>query len=248
MVGRLDDATRQSLTRIVLSIAQKDADSLVDELLTLGTAKGAIRRQDLKKDVDRLIQIHVDVPPEQLSMAQMLNDTLAMAAAHGIKVQSDLITLARCIAMSEGLGERLDPNFHLIDFARDFLERHYIESRSPHALFERLRDSYPDLAEVALNLPRRVRRLLGSLERGEVTVTARLEKTDELMESIQRSANRLSMSVLVTGTIVGIAILLHAFNPTTVGIGRWLLQIFMAMVVAGGIGLFIAIWRSGKQP
>lgn len=247
MVGRLDDASRQSLTRIVLAIANRDAESLVDELLTLGHTEKAVDRQAIKKDIDRLIQIHVDVPQEELSMAQMLNDTLAMAASHGIRVQSDLVTLARCIAMSEGLGSMLDPHFRLIEFAREFLYEHYVQTRSPQALGRRLLESYPDIAEVALNLPRRLRRLLGRAERGELVITARFERLDEVVESIQRSANRLSMSVLIAGTIVGISILMLAFNPTSLGIGRMLLQVFMAVVVASGIGLFIAIWRSGSR-
>lgn len=246
MVGRLDDATRHSLTRVVLAISRRDADVLIDELLTLGSTKKAVNRQELRRQIDKLIQIHMDVPEAQLSMAQMLNDTLAMAASHGIRVQSELITLARCIAMSEGLGEMLDPDFKLVEFAGKFLERHYLETRSPIALAERLKDSYPDIAEVALNLPRRLRRLLGSLERGEVAFTARLERTDELIEAVSRAANRLSMSVLIAGTLVGIAVLLLAFGPTTVGIGRTIMQVFMGLAVAAGIGLFVAIWRSAK--
>jgi ubiquinone biosynthesis protein len=247
MVGRLDEQTRDSLMRITLFLAKNDAEALVDELLVLGMARGRIRRSELKIELDRLIQIHMEGPPELFSLAMMFQDTLATAAQYRIAIPSDLLFLARAIAMCEGVSKALYPEFRFIKFAESFLEDHYRETRSPKAFFDRGPEAYVELAELARDLPRRTRRLFGQFERGEVTITARIENIEEILRNIQVAANRLSISFLIAGLIGGLSVLTLALTPaaraTFVDV---FLKVLLTSVILFAIMFLASVWRSRK--
>ena len=218
--------------RVTLDLAHKDADALVDELLILGVPKGPIRRQDLRLDLDKVLQTYLDGPPQDFSLAHLLNEVLATAAMHKIHVPSDLLFLAKTIAMCEGLSTMLDPDFRLVDFTRSFLETYYAELRTPQAIQERLKGGGVDLAELAFNFPKKARRLFGQLERSEIAFTTRLKNTDQILNNLHKVANRLAMAVLMAGLIVGMSyVVSRNQRPGTADI---LLQIMLFLVFGGG--------------
>src|ERR1044072_7706792 len=91
MVGRLDQQTRESLMRVTLAVSKHDTASLVDEILVIGDARGPVRHVDLRIDLDKVVQTYVDGPPEDFSMAHLLNDVLGTAARHRIHVPHGLL-------------------------------------------------------------------------------------------------------------------------------------------------------------
>ncbi len=243
MVGTIDRADRESLMRITLAMSKRDSESLIDELMTIGSARKPVDRQQLKMQLDRLLELNLEAPPDEFSMAQTFQDTLRMAAQHKIRIPSHLLFLARALAMAEGLGHVLDPQYRLIDTTRSQLEDFYRESRGPQALAERAQENYIEFGEMALDLPRRSRRLLGQLERGELQFTARLGDAGELLENFHRAVNRLSVSVLMAGVIAGLSVLTLSVNDR---FARLWVNVFLAAVIAGGLVLLAGFWRSRK--
>jgi ubiquinone biosynthesis protein len=247
MVGRLDEPTRNSLTRVTLALSHRDAESLVDELMILGIPHGTVDRHDLKLDLARLINLHMDGPSETFSLAQMFSDVLATAAEHNIRVPSDLLFLAKTLAMCEGVSKHLDPDFPLMEFANDFLEKYYRETRSPKAFLDRAEENYSEIAEMAIGFPKQVRRLFGQVERGELMITSRLEGADRLERAVHTAANRLSMSVLVAGMVAGLSVLTLTLGPSTrQGIGEVFVRVMLFGVLFVAGVLLVSIWRSSK--
>jgi ubiquinone biosynthesis protein len=161
MVGRLDDALRRSLLRLALALTRQDSERLVDELLTLGVASAQVQRQVLKRDLDHLVAQYADRPIQDWAASQAFGEVMGIARRHRLQLPTDLVLLTRVIAMSEGLGAQLDPDFNLLAFARPYLRRFWLQSYGPDRLGVRMVQGLLDLADVSLDLPQRLRRLLG---------------------------------------------------------------------------------------
>ncbi len=243
MVGTVDRPDRESLMRITLAMSKRDSETVIDELLTIGSARKLVDRQNLKMQLDRLLELNLEAPPEEFSMAQTFQQTLQMAAEHKIRIPSHLLFLARALAMAEGLGHVLDPQYRLIDTTRSQLEGFYKKSRSPAALADRAQENYFEFGEMAIDLPKRSRRLLGQLERGEIQFTAKLGDTAELLENFHRAVNRLSVSVLMAGVIAGLSVLTLSVSDR---FARMWVNVFLAAVISGGLVLLAGFWRSRK--
>ncbi len=245
MVGRLDETLREALLRVALALIRQDSERLVDELLDLNIVSGRVRRRALKRDLDHLVVRYYDLPIKEWAAGQALNDVMAIAFRHRLQLPTELTLLTKVIAMSEGLGAQLDPDFKLLEFAEPYLRRFWLQSRAPNYLARKMAQGMLDLADLSLGLPQRLRRLLSQLERGEVTVTSRHEGLDEALAELNRIANRLSMSILTAALIVGLALLMLIYHPSGwESWGGWVFGLAFLVVMALGLGLLWSIWRS----
>lgn len=102
-----------------------------------------------------------------------------------------------------------------------------------------------DLADLGLDRPQRLRRLLGQLERGEVIVTVHHEGLDKALAELNRIDNRLAMSILTAALIVGLGLLMLIYHPPGwAAWGGWFFGLAFFAVVALGLGLMRSIWWS----
>ena len=160
---------------------------------------------------------------------------------------SDLWLLGKTLAMMEGLALKLVPNFDIFAVSRPYVQRFVWQMASPRAWGPPLAKAASDWAELLGLIPRVGSQLLTRVERGEMEVTISLKELDQALVRLDRSANRLSLSMLLAALIVGLALLVPAFNLAE----RWGLATIL--VVIGFIGaslvglwLIFSIWLSRR--
>jgi ubiquinone biosynthesis protein len=213
LVGRLDRAMREALLRLMLATANKDANRLVDELLALGVSRRHLNRNLLKRDLDHLIYHYADGALGDVSGSQIFSQLTAVARKNNLQLPAELTLLAKVIIMDEGLGTSLDPNFRLMDFAKPYFKEFWREQVSPRAIGRRLKETTRDMAEITQEFPGHFKRLLLRLERGEIAFEGQLEETRTVVSSLHKAANRISMSVLIAGSLIGLGTMLRAYRP-----------------------------------
>ncbi len=248
MVGRLDTPLRAGLIRLFLALVRQDADRLVDEFLAFGIARRRVQRQALKRDLDHFIQRYYDRTIKEIAAGQAFNELMAIALRHRLQLPTDWTLMAKVIAMSEGLGAQLDPEFKLMEFAQPYFERFWWQSHSPRTQAYRIAEGALDLIDLGVDLPRRFGRLLGQLERGEITIVSRREEPEEILRELHRATNRQAMSTLTAALIIGLGLLMLVYHPP--GWERWGSRVFgllFGMILFFGLGLLWSIWRSGRS-
>jgi ubiquinone biosynthesis protein len=129
-----------------------------------------------------------------------------------LQLPAELTLLAKVIVMDEGLGTSLDPDFRLMEFAQPFFREFWRENLSPKALARRVKETTRDVAEITQDLPSHFKRLLFRLERGEIAFEGQLEETRTVVTNLHRAANRISMSVLIAGGLIGLGSAFRAYR------------------------------------
>lgn len=248
MVGRLDENLQRSLLRMEMALIRRDADRLVDELMSLGITKGTVKRNVLKRDFDHMIYRFYDVSLGEGMAAQVFNELVAIALRHRLQLPSDLITLFKVLAMSEVLGAQLDPEFRLMKFAEPYFKRFWTKSHSLRKQVHRIVEGTQELTDLGFDMPKYARRLLGQLDRGEMSVVAHHEGFEEAMKELQKASSRVSMSILTAALIIGLGLLMLIYHPPGwEKYGGWFFGLLFAAVVFVGLGLLWKIWRSGLE-
>jgi len=248
MVGHLGRREKDELIRLYIVAVQLDDERLVDQLIRMGAAAGEVNRAGLQRDVARMLRKYQGLPLEAINTSEVIEESMSLAFRHHLHMPSEYWLLGKTLGMMEGVGLKLDPGFDIFAVSRPYVRRFIWQQFSPRTLGEKALRGGQEWSDLVLTMPRRLSRLLDDVEAGNLSANLRLPEVPGLMVRLDRIANRLSMSILLAALIVGLALLVPAFNLA----GQWSLAMIVSITgFAGasllGLWLIFSIWRSGRR-
>jgi ubiquinone biosynthesis protein len=202
MVGRLDDTTKAALLRIAVAVSRRDPDRLVDALFGAGLGGAFASRAALKRDLGHLVNRHMNRPLKDIVAREFVNEMHEIFRRHRLQVPAELAQLIKLVAMSEGLGVQLDPEFRLFEFAAPYFQEFWLAGRSPVALGRKLGTDVFDLADLSVGFPRRAERLFTRIEHEGLPTAVRFEGLDPVIAELSRMTTRLAPSQLRGSKVV----------------------------------------------
>jgi ubiquinone biosynthesis protein len=248
MVGYLSRRTRTDLVRLYIAAVQLDEEAVVDQLVRMGVVGGAVDRMGLQHDIGRLLRKYAGLPLKAIRARDMVEEAMPIAFRHHLRLPSELWLLGKTLAMMEGVGLKLVPDFDMFAVSRPYVQRFMREMASPRAWMPSLIRGVGDWAQLLDMLPRTGMQLLTRAERGELEVSLRHQELGRALVYLDRLANRLALSILLAALIVGLALLVPAFHLAERG------GLITALVILGfalasllGLWLVISILRSGRR-
>ncbi|HEY0615225.1 MAG TPA: AarF/UbiB family protein [Candidatus Elarobacter sp.] len=231
-VGRLTPEARRRVAGMFLAISRRDAERLTDRLIEITSPRHPLDRPQLTSEVERLLERYVDVSFDDVPIGNALGELLHVLRRHRLRLPSNLAALIKALAMCEGILQTLDPGSSLSDYLQPMAGKliyHGIAGGDNAA--ERLRDSALDAAQLSIELPRRIDRVLGEIERGNLRVWTRVEDVDSIVKRLEHMVERANATMLAAACIVGLAIVLQLYHPE--GWRQWIgVAVWIALIAA----------------
>jgi len=246
MVGRLDPTLKRYLTDVLSAVIKRDVDELVDTILSSGEQSEVINLGALKKDLAEFIDGYFEIPLQEIEVGRMLLEFIDLISTHRIKISPDLTLLVKVLVVVEGMGRQLDPQFDMVGHLRPFLEQALRERLSPGRVWHELERGIEGYLSLARNLPREVKELLTRINRNKFRIDLEHRGLDRFSRELDRSANRLSLSLIIAALIIGSSIAMQTNKgPLFLGLPAFA---FLGYSCAGVVGFWwiIAILRSGR--
>lgn len=242
-VAHLSEARRRDLLRILLGVASRDEDTIIDVLLEWSPGNDC-EVDVLAGDVRAFIDRYYGAELQDLDVERLLLDLSEMVRENDLYLPADVAILVKVFLLLEGLGRALDPGFrlssHIEPLARG-LERRLLSKRSL------MRRGANELRSLLMDLPRDVDRVLKRLRRGKLRLELDLERLEHFGERISSSANRLTIGMITAALIIGTAIAMTIdAGPRIFGIPALGLVGFVFSIVLG-LGLLWSIWQSTRR-
>ncbi|WP_091070240.1 AarF/ABC1/UbiB kinase family protein [Paenibacillus sp. NFR01] len=197
MVGRLSEDMRDSLSSLIIALMRRSTDAMVRAILRLGVLPGDVNQSALHDDMDRLREAYYDIPFQQVSIGQALNDLFGIARKHRLMIPPDLTMLGKTMLTLEGVVADLDPAFSIVQMAEPFGRRLARQRFSGTRLQRKLVEGAADLAESVFELPFQVRRLSALLNKGKLKIDIGLPEMRNVERKLVRVGNRLSFSIVM---------------------------------------------------
>ncbi len=219
MTGTVDERTQDTLAGLILAVTSQDYNQLVEVLLNLGLSKRRVDRKLLCRDLEHLITPYYGQPLGEVALSPMLNEAFAIIRQHHLHLPPNLVLLVKTIILTEGLGARLDPAFHLTAVIEPYTERLVLHQYSPARWVRKLGQASIEMAQLGVEVPQQLRRVMGEIERGGLEIGMRPESFEPLIRRLERLANRLVLAVIAAAFIIGLAVLLSFYHPQ--GWERW---------------------------
>lgn len=231
-VGRLTPEARRRVAGMFLAISRRDAERLTDRMIEVTAPRHPIDRPQLTSDVERMLERYVDVSFDDVPLGNALGELLHVLRRHKLRLPANLAALIKALVMCEGILQTLDPESSLTDYLQPMAGKlifHGIAGGDNAG--ERLRDSALDAAQLSIELPRRIDRVLGEIERGNLRVWTRIEDADALIKRLEHMVERLNATMLAAACIVGLAIVLQIYHPQ--GWQQWIgVVVWIALIAA----------------
>jgi len=246
MVGMLTQPRRNQIVDLLHALVNKDEEGMLEVLLDWSGE--SIQDEDrLAYDVTELMQSYDDLQLKDVNIGALLNDITAVMRDNNLVLPADLTLLFKTLITLEGLGQQLDPEFHMIDQVTPFVERIIQQRYTPKALLTRGRKSVREALEVVADLPRDLRNLLRDMRRGRVKIDLDLKRLDHFGHQLDNASNRLTMGILTASLVVGSSIIMTVEGgPKLFGLPLFGLLGFLIAFV-NSLWIILSIWRSGKH-
>ena len=245
MVGIIDEAMRADLGRMLNAVVQRDSSALVDSLLSLGVANGQIDRPALQRDLDDLVSRYYGQALGQMKLGDFLDDIFNVVRSHRLAMPPALSMLAKTVITAEGMVAQLDPDFRMMETTEPYLARLVLSQNSPQAWTRRFGKAAPDILWLAAEGPRVARRLIGSLEKGEMALSVEPTGLDPYLRRLEKTANRIVLAMLMSALVIGGSFLVSVYHPQlpagTVG------PLLAGVLVAVGVAGVVLAWKSRRK-
>ncbi|WP_432545082.1 ABC1 kinase family protein [Kineococcus sp. SYSU DK002] len=207
MVGEVDERSREHLAMLLVAFDRRDPARIAAAFATIGVTEHRVDRVRLAADCAHLLRTYEGLPLGRISVGDIVRDVLEILRRHHLALPRNLALVVKMIVMTEGLGASLDPDFQLGrilgPYARRLVRSHF----DPLVLAKRVRQAGVDFAQLGVELPGQLGRLLDVLDRDGISVSLRTDELDPLVARLERIGNRLVVGLVVSAGIGALATL-----------------------------------------
>ena len=248
MVGRLDAENRVGAIRMLMAFDQQDTRVLADEILNLGIALTEIDVRKFSRDLGKVVRGYYDLPSRSVNMGRLLSRVLRVSTEHKIRLPASFAVLAKVFTNIDGICRQLDPDFNFTTIARTYVGRAVRSELRGETTLNELYRSLAAARSFLFALPEQMERLMRKAVEGTLRVEFKHQGLEDIEATFARSANRISIALIVAAMIVGSSLVVSAGKGSTGWFGLPTLGLlgYIAALVFG-VWLIVSIMRAGKK-
>ncbi len=211
MVGRISDSDIGIIQSLVMSILEKDAETMTNTIMSMGASSPKTNRDKLMTDLDIFFDRYCRVSSlKDLDMAVIFNEVMSLADKHSIKIPSKYTMLVRSVAAVEGVIEQLCPEVNLFEI----LSKKMMEHMKDRAFLEsQLMNAGKDVLEIGkkvAKLPGYASDVLKGIARGRMKMNLELTGYEELVDKGADTTRNIAMVIFASVIFFGSCILCTA--------------------------------------
>ncbi|GJD16056.1 hypothetical protein RIVM261_010120 [Rivularia sp. IAM M-261] len=244
MVGRLDPRTQQILTEMLLATVDLDAQRCAQLTLQLADSTQPVILSRLESDYDRMLRKYHNLNVAQINFSQIIYEILQVARNNKIRLPTNMGLYAKTLANLEGVARGFNPELNFFDEIKPLLTDLFRRQLLGESPFRSLLRTALDLKSLSLQSPRQIESLLDRVTSETLQWNISLRGLDGLRRTMDDSANRLSLSILVGSLIMGAAII--STKAQTVQLSL-LNNILFAVASLLGLWLVYSTLRAGNR-
>ncbi len=246
MIGHLTERRRNEIVNLLHAIVFRDENG-IREVLIDWAGDAEVDEARLSHDLAELVFSYDDLKIKDVNIGALLQDITTIMRDNSLVLPADLTLLFKTIITLEGLGQQLNPDYHMVDQIQPFIEQVIAERYTPQVLMARGRKSLRELAGIVAGLPRDLSHLLREARRGRVRIDLDLKRLDHFGYQLDQASNRLTMGILTASLVIGSSIIMTVKGgPTLLGLPLFGLLGFLIAFV-NSLWILFSIWRSGKH-
>ena len=225
-------------------LVKRDSASAADVLLEWGD--GRVEAEELASQIEALLDRYYGVELRQFDFGAYLSDVVNLLREHGLALPPELALLIKAFISLQGMGRQLDPEFDIVSECAPFFQGVLLGHYAPSVLAERGRRTLGSALRLLNELPTGLSDFLRAARQGKQQTQMDVVSLRPLAGEIDRSANRMAVSMVTASLVVGSSIVLAAGVRPKASRLSSLGRFGLVGALIGGAWLTASIRRSGR--
>ncbi|NDY70619.1 ABC transporter [Desulfobacter hydrogenophilus] len=237
LVGRLTEKDRFQLISLLKAFVEKDSEALVHIFLRICHTGGRnVDAGRIERELMEILDNYHAVPIKDINVGQFLMSMTALMRAHHLGMPSNLSLMVKALVTAEGSARLVYPELDIVSEISDYVHGLVKKRYRPEVIWRSVRNSLASLWYSQRQIPEQLGRVVGRLEQGRLGFRFRLEKLEQLVDSLESASNRLTAGIITGAIIMGSSMII------TTGVGPFLFG-FPALGVIGYIvSVVLGLW------
>ncbi|WP_010246176.1 2-polyprenylphenol 6-hydroxylase [Acetivibrio cellulolyticus] len=210
MVGRVSESRRKTISKFFVGVANKDTRMVARAIMELDAMSEKKNIRKFEQDIDIMIDKYLTLPWSRINIGELLYEVFNIAFLNGIRLPREFTLLAKSLATIQSLLEKLAPELNTLEVAKPIAKKLVIQSYSIKNISKTFKKNIYAYKDLIGELPFYIQNLLEKAEDGDLTVQLRIKDIDRVQKRFDRALNRisfsvilLSVSIIITGIIIG---------------------------------------------
>lgn len=235
MVGSLMDSDKQNFAGIFISMARRDARATAFYLRRLAVDDEIKDVRQLEYDLNEIIEDYASLQVSESNMAALATQLQKIMYENRMRVPGSIFLILRALAMLEGIGKVIAPNFQTMEFIKPFGVRLVADRFMPNKIVPELWNDSLEFWMLFKSLPIEGREIMRQLRKGRLKVQIEHHGFDPILEKMHRGANHLTLALITSALFLGSSLSLlapmphHTLGMPTISFIGYILSILMAI-------------------
>src|SRR6478609_4743837 len=246
MIAHVPPRQRERLLKLLFACVDGRGEEAANESIAMGTRLEDFDHERYVREIGQLVARYAAHAGSQaMSEGRLVIELVRIATACGLRTPPELSLLGKTLLNLEQVSFALDPTLDV---------KSIVESHIQRVMRERIKQSFSpanvagemlEMQALLRESPRKVSDILSLLSENRLTVHIGGLDDSQLMENMQKIANRIAAGVIVAALILASALLMRLETPGWRLFGYpWLALV--SFLLGTGIGLTL-IWSAFRR-
>lgn len=246
MMGSISKKEQKILLELIYHISQRDEEKASLDILNMTNYPDNIDTNSFIKDMSRIVSTYMYANLQDINIKELFNDMTSLISKYNISFKNDYYLFFKAITTIEGVGRNLDSDFNAVEQIKPIIMDFYREQFSLKNIFKKVKEVPKEIIDFLNYTPSDLKELFKQMKSGKFKVELEHIGLQKMEESIEKSFNRLTVSIIIASTLIGSSLLLHAKTPPLIygvplfGIAGFSVAFVMGLVLA------YSIYKGGK--
>ncbi|WP_427913350.1 ABC1 kinase family protein [Ramlibacter sp. MMS24-I3-19] len=246
MVGRTSPDMQDNLMKILIAVSNGRSEQAADAIIQISERGERDEATRFRRRMGVLVASQQGRGLKHINVGQTLLDISRIAADCGLFVPSELTLLAKTLLQLDEIGRVLDPEFDPNAAVRRHAATLTTRRMKREATEGSLLTAAMEFKSFASGLPHRVNRIMDAVANRELEVKVRAMDAADVIEGMQKIANRVTSGLILAALIVGAALLMRVNTDFQVlGYPGFAIVCFISAAL-GGVFLLVNIFLQDR--
>ena len=247
MVSHITPAMQEKLMQLLLATGDARGEEAADVLLQIGEKHAEVNATEFRRQISALVVQHSVAALNEIRVGRCMLEMTRVSGVNGIGVPRELTLLGKTLLNLDEVARTLDPSFDPNSSIRrnsaELMQRRMFKSLSTGNVFA----SALEMKDFMQRLPARVNRLLDAVVENDFKVKVDVVDLSELLDGLQKVANRITAGLVLAALIVGAVMLMRVETTFRIFGYPGLAMLLFLAAAAGGFWLVGSIFLHDRH-